>query len=473
MPLNVAIVGAGPSGFYTAAALLKLVPDVHIDIIEALPSPYGLIRGGVAPDHQSTKAVARAFERTAGTPQVAYFGNVALGRDVSLDELREIYDAVVLAMGAPLDRRLDIPGGDKPGAYGAAAFVGWYNGHPDYSDLNPDLNTRSVCVIGNGNVALDIARVLVKTPREMASSDLPEAVARVIHSAPIRDVYVIGRRGPAEAKFTNKELSELGALEACVPVVDAAQLPASVPEEDGLPERERRRREKNLATFRSFAARRPEDEKDKPRRLHFIFYARPVEVLGGDRVEGLRLERTRVEGGRAVGTGETFDIPCGLIVSAIGYRMPAIAGLPIDPDTGVIRNSDGRVEKGVYTVGWARRGPTGVIGTNKSDGDIVARHIVEDVGQGGKPGRAALEALLREHGVHWVSFADWQRIDAAEVAAAPPGAPRRKLIRIKDMLNILDKDDAAAAASAPGAVPGDTASGSGDTERADPSVTQS
>jgi ferredoxin--NADP+ reductase len=437
-PITVAIVGAGPSGFYAAAALIKLGLECWIDVIEALPTPFGLIRGGVAPDHQSTKAVSKAFARTARDPHVRYYGNVEVGRDLSLDELRGMYDAVVLAVGAPLDRGLGIPGGEKPGSHGAAAFVGWYNGHPDFRDLDPDLDTAAVAVIGNGNVAIDVARVLVKTPAEMASSDLADHAAEAIRAAPITDVYVIGRRGPVEGKFTNKELSELGDLEDCVALADAAQLPEAVTGD--MSDRDRRLREKNLATLRQFAAR---DPSEKRRRLHFVFCAKPVEVLGAERVEGLRLERTRVEDGRAVGTGEVFEISCGLIVSAIGYRMRPIAGAPIDESGGHVANDDGRVAEGLYAVGWARRGPTGVIGTNKADGDAVAEHIRDDVAQGRRPGRDALEAVLADRGVQWVGFADWERIDAAETAAAPPGAPRRKLVRVEDMLAVLGRDAAA------------------------------
>lgn len=437
MPISVAIVGAGPSGFYTAAALLKSCEDCRIDILDALPTPYGLIRGGVAPDHQSTKGVWRAFARTAADPRVAYYGNVRLGPDLGLEELRGLYDAVVIATGAALDRRLDIPGGDKRGAFGAAEFVGWYNAHPDFRDLDPDLDTPAVCVIGIGNVAIDVARILVKTPEEMATSDLPDYAAKAIHSAPIRDVYLIGRRGPVEAKFTNKELSELGKLADCVPLVDPAQLPDGVTGE--MSDRDRRLSEKNLTTLRDFAERRS-DEKRK--RLHFVFFAKPVEVLGNESVASLRLERTRVESGRAVGTGETFEIGCGAIVSAIGYRMQPVDGAPIDPNTGVVANRDGRVAEGVYVVGWAKRGPIGVIGTNKTDGDVAAEQIAADIAQGSKPGRAGLERLLAERNVRWVTFEDWQRIEAAETAAAPPGAPRRKFTRIDEMLAALDGDPA-------------------------------
>ena len=433
MPVSVAIIGAGPSGFYTAGALIKTGVDCRIDIIESLPTPFGLIRAGVAPDHQSTKGVTRAFTRTALDSHVRYYGNVQIGRDISLEELREIYDAVVLAVGAPLDRSLDIPGGDKAGVYGAAEFVGWYNGHPDHRDLDPDLNTRATVVIGNGNVAIDVARVLVKTPAEMATSDLPDYADEAIHHAPIRDVYLIGRRGPVEAKFTNKELREMGALAGCVPVVDPAQLPEAVTGE--MSARDRRLKEKNLATLKDFAAApRGTDCKQ----AHFLFYAKPIEVLGGGRVESLRLERTRVANGRAEGTGETFEIPCGLVVAAIGYRPQGFEGLPVDKRSGVVRNRDGRVAEGLYVVGWAKRGPSGVIGTNKADGDLVAKEILADAPNGGKPGRPALKALLSERGTRWVTFEDWQQIDAAELAAATDGAPRRKLIRIKDMLAVLE-----------------------------------
>ncbi|MEE8188538.1 MAG: FAD-dependent oxidoreductase [Kiloniellales bacterium] len=435
MALTVAIIGAGPSGFYAAAALIKLGLDVQIDILERLPTPFGLIRAGVAPDHQSTKNVIRSFTRTALEPPVHYYGNVTVGRDLSLAELRGIYDAVVVASGAPSDRPLGVPGSDKAGCYGAAEFVGWYNGHPDLRGLNPDLDTSAVCVVGVGNVAIDVARVLVKTPAEMAGSDLTDYAAEAIHKAPITDVYIIGRRGPVQAKFTHKELREMGGLEDCTALADPAQMPETIEEE--LSERDRRLREKNLATLKSYAENTPDPGKRK--RVHFVFFAAPKEVLGGERVEGLRLERTRLEGGRAVGSGETFDIACGAVVAAIGYRFDLIEGLPPDERTGVVANREGRVDGGLYVVGWAKRGPTGVIGTNKHDGDRAAEQIQEDIGDGDKPGRPALEALLGERGVRWVSFEDWQRIDSAEVAAAPPGAPRRKFVRVAEMLDLLDE----------------------------------
>ena len=433
MPVSIAIVGAGPSGFYTAEALARAELDARIDIVEALPTPYGLIRFGVAPDHEKTKGVWRAFEKTALRDSVAYFGNVEIGGDLSLDELRGLYDAVVVAIGAPLDRRLEIPGGDLPGVFGSAEFVGWYNGHPDFRDLDPDLNVESVAVIGNGNVAIDVARVLAKTPAEMAASDLPDYAGEAIDRAPIRDIHLLGRRGPLEAKWTNVELREMGKLENARPLVDPAQLPDAVAG-DAL-DRAGRLQQKNLDTLKSFLEVPAEG---RAKTVHFRFFASPVEVLGGERVEALRLERTRVEEGRAVGTGETFDLPCGLVVASIGYRSKPVPGLPFDEARGRVVNDDGRVGPGLYAVGWAKRGPSGVIGTNKPDGDLAARQIAADFPRGEKPGRAALESLLSERGLRRIDFDDWKTIEAAEIAAAPAGAPRKKLIRVKDMIEVLD-----------------------------------
>ena len=400
-----------------------------------MPAPFGLIRYGVAPDHQTTKNVQRNYDKTASQGAVRYFGNVEVGRDIALDELRGMYDAVVLAVGAPFDRPLGILGSDKKGVIGSAAFVGWYNGHPDFRDVNPDLDTSAVAVIGNGNVAIDVARVLVKTREEMATSDIVDYALDAVQAGSVTDVYMFGRRGPIEAKFTNVELREMGKLETCVPVVDAAVLPDEV-DDPSLSDRDARLKARNLATLKEFAER---DANELPKRVHFEFYAAPVEVLGGDRVEGLRLERTKVEGGRAVGTGEFVEIECGLVIPAIGYRSSGIAGVAFDDREGRFVNDDGRVDAGLYAVGWAKRGPTGTIATNRPDGQTAAAQIVEDHGAGsGKPGRAALEALLDDRGVRRVGYEEWKRIDAAETAAAADPAPRRKLVTLDDMLSLLD-----------------------------------
>lgn len=437
MPITVAIIGSGPAGFYTADALCKASCDIQVDIIERLPTPYGLIRGGVAPDHQTTKKVARKYEKTALFESVNFFGNIEVNRDVGLAELREIYDAVVLAVGAPGDRKLTIPGADRKGVHGAASFVGWYNGHPDFVALEPNLDVESAVVIGNGNVALDVARVLVRTREGMASSDLAQHAGAVIHDAPIKNVYVAGRRSAADAKFTNVELRELNDLRQTVALATVDQIPEAAPAD--FDDRSRRLADKNLETLRGFAAN---DAASKPKQIHFEFFAQPIEVLGGAHVEGVRFERTEVVEGRARGTGETFDVSCGLVVAAIGYRSDPIDGAPYDEDRGIIPNDDGRVDDGLYAVGWIKRGPTGVISSNRPDGVTTAEHICADFADGGtKPGRAALGPLLAERGVKVVSFADWQRIDAAERAAADgTDAPRRKFVTVDEMLAVLDED---------------------------------
>jgi ferredoxin--NADP+ reductase len=266
----------------------------------------------------------------------------------------------------------------------------------------------------------------------MASTDLSEHAAEAIHKSPLRDIYMCGRRGPGDAKFTNVELREMGELADCAAIVDPAQLEAGVP--DDLDDRDRRLRERNLETLREFTTKPAEG---KTKRIHFMFYTNPVEVLGGDRVEAIRMEKTEVKDGRAVGTGEFFEIPCGLVIAAIGYLGTPFPGVPFDEKRGTLIHEDGRVGDGVYAVGWIKRGPTGVIGTNKHDGDLAAEQIVEDVKQGTTTGRASLEEHLRGKDVQWISYDDWQKIDEAEIANAPDGAPRRKFATVEEMLEVL------------------------------------
>jgi NADPH-dependent glutamate synthase beta subunit-like oxidoreductase len=442
MPIKVAIIGSGPAGFYTASALHRACKACEIDIIERLPTPYGLIRGGVAPDHQTTKRVAKKFEKTALLDEVNYYGNVEINADVSLSEMRGLYDAVVLAIGAPSDRKLTIPGADKSGVFGSAAFVGWYNGHPDFRELEPDLNVATAAVIGNGNVAVDCARVLLRSHEGMASTDLPDHVRDAIDSAPIADVHLLGRRGPAQASFTNVELRELGVMVQTEPRVRADQMPTDI--EAALApyeSRERRVRERNLNTLQDYA-QRPAGE--KPKRLHIEFYASPIEVLGDGRVEALRCERTQVSDGRAQGTGEFFEISCGLVIAAIGYRADRMDGAPYDETRGIIPNQEGKVEPGLYVVGWIKRGPSGVISSNRPDGEIVAKQIHEDFAPDGDPpktGRQGLEQLLNQRDKSWINFDDWQRLEALEEAAADEAAPRRKFVTVEDMLDALNADE--------------------------------
>jgi ferredoxin--NADP+ reductase len=427
---HIAIIGSGPAGYYTAEACQKTFgADVRVDIIDRLPVPYGLIRTGVAPDHQSIKGVSRRYEAVALSDNVRFVGNVLVGPDVSIDELLGLYDAVVLATGAPHDRPLGIPGGELPGVIGSAAFVGWYNGHPDFADLDPPLGGPGAVVIGNGNVALDVARILAKTQGEFEGSDIVGHALEALEEATIDTVTLLGRRGPHQIAMTPKELGELGELHRATPIVDPGDLP---PEgDDALLEPGQR---KSVIHLRNFAARG--DDGSKPLRVVFDFFAMPLAIEGEGRAERVIVERTRLnKDGSATGAGETYAIPASLVVSCIGYRTPPIEGVPYDDRAGRFTNDEGRVLPGLYAVGWARRGPTGTIGTNRPDGFAIAEKIGADVGDGtGKAGRPGLDALLASRGVEVVTFRDWQKIEAAEVAAARAGSPREKFTSVEALL---------------------------------------
>lgn len=436
--LSVAIVGAGPAGFYAADAFLRRDTPCRIDILDRLPTPFGLVRAGVAPDHQTTKNVVRAWDRILRRDGVRLVGNTALGEAVSLDELAGLYDVVVLAFGAQVPRKLGVPGERREGALDAVRFVGWYNAVPGAGNLSRQAAARAAVVVGNGNVALDIARLLAKTPAELADGDIDPGAAAAIGAAPLEDIYVVGRRGPLQASFTAPELSEFGGLAEAAPVVSPADLPDNA---DAVDAAERPKKQRNLRILRGYADN-AEAARARPVRVRFLFHASPVEILGdsdGGRMTGVRLERNRLENGRAVGTGETFEIAAGLLVAAIGYRVAdGIAGLPLDTRRGIVANEDGRVAPGVHVVGWARRGPTGVIGTNRNDArDVVGRIVADGAAPGGKPGPGGLDALLGARGVRTVDYAGWTRIDAAETAAAqgaPGKRPRVKFTRVADML---------------------------------------
>lgn len=430
-PLSIAIVGAGPAGFYAADALLRKSRSCRIDIIDRLPTPYGLVRAGVAPDHQSTKNVIRIYDRILQDPAVRLVGNITLGRDVSYDQLKALYDVLILSFGAQVPRRLGIAGESLGGVVDATGFVDWYNAVPGAPDLCRAVQVEAAVVVGVGNVALDIARLLAKTKAETAASDIDPDAGAALQRSPIADIYVVGRRGPLQAAFTAPELRELGKLERGVPVVDAAALPddaSSVAEED------RRKREKNLSILKGYGEI---GEDPRPVKIHLMFGASPLEILGADRVSGVRFARNRIESGRAVPTGETFEVAAQLVVSAIGYRSANGAGHPpLDAARGVVKNQDGRVEPGVYVVGWARRGPSGVIGTNRNDAREVVDLILADDLAVAKPGGAGLDALLAEGGAEPTTYEDWKRIDAAEVAAGAADRPRVKLTSIAAMLKV-------------------------------------
>ena len=425
---HIAIIGSGPAGYYSAeAAQKRWGDDVRVDIVDRLPVPYGLIRSGVAPDHQSIKAVSRRFEAVNLADNVRFVGNVTVGRDVRVSELIECYDAVVLATGAPHDRALGIPGDGLAGVVGSAAFVGWYNGHPDFAELDPPLDGAHAVIVGNGNVALDVARILAKTRTEFDGSDISGHALDALETSGITTITVLGRRGPHQIAMTPKELGELGHLARAQPHVDAADLPP--PEADAALEPGQR---KSVVHLRDFAAR---EAAGKPVAIAFDFFASPAAIEGAGRVERVIVERTRLDGDRAVATGEIYAVPASLVVSCIGYRTPHIEGVAYDEATGRFANIEGRIAPGLYCVGWARRGPSGTIGTNRPDGYAVVDAIAADIGAGsGKPGRVALDALLAERGVDSVTFRDWRKIEAAEVARARAGSPREKFVDLESMI---------------------------------------
>jgi len=428
-----AIVGSGPAGFYTAEALEKAYGDqARVDILDRFPVPYGLIRFGVAPDHQSLKAVSKRYDKVAESAGVDFIGNVSIGRDVSVAELLDFYDAVILATGAPHDRKLGIPGEDLPGVVGSAEFVGWYNGHPDFADLNPPLGGTHAAVIGNGNVALDCARILSKTRHEFEGSDIVGHALDALDGSALKTVTILGRRGPHQIAMTPKELGELGHLEAAVPIIQTADFPpveADEPLEPGL--------RKSVTLLRGFS----DLPADKPKRMVFDFFAKPVRIEGDGRAERIIVERTELdEKGAARGTGETYEVPASLIITAIGYSTSPIPDVPFDG--GKFVNEAGRIGDRLYAVGWARRGPSGTIGTNRPDGYEVADQIAaarpagSDEGRGGAEG---LKALLGSRGIMPTDYDDWRKIEETENANARPGSPREKFVRPDHWLQAIGR----------------------------------
>jgi len=432
-----AVVGSGPGGFYTAEALNKAYGDqARVDIVDRYPVPYGLVRFGVAPDHQSLKAVSKRYDKVVDSAGVDFIGNVTVGRDVSIGEMLEFYDAVVLAIGAPHDRKLGIPGEDLPGVIGSAAFVGWYNGHPEFADLNPHLSGSHAAVIGNGNVALDCARVLSKARSEFDGSDIVGHALDALEKSSIRTVTILGRRGPLQISMTPKELGEFGHLQIASPVVDPADFPP-VEADDALEPGQR----KSVSILREFAANGPDQSKE--RRIVFDFFARPVRIEGGDRAETIVVERTRLDdSGRAAGTGEIYEVPASLVISCIGYSTPPLDGVPYDEGGGKFLNENGKIADRLYCVGWARRGPTGTIGTNRPDGYEVAEQIQAQMPPGSSSDRAGangLKALLASRDVMPTDYDDWRRIEETETANARPGSPREKFVRVEHWLGALGR----------------------------------
>jgi len=450
-PLRVAVVGSGPAGFYAAGALLDAEVPFEVDMIERLPTPWGLVRLGVAPDHPKLKTVSRAFERIALKPGFRFFGNVEVGRDLTHQNLTQLYDAVIYAFGAQSDRRLGIPGEELPGSWSATELVAWYNGHPDFQELEFDLNVERAVVIGNGNVALDVARMLALTPEELAPTDTTDPAIEAIGASTISDIVVVGRRGPAQASWTTPELKELGELAGADLVVDAAELVLDPESEASLEHDTNSKR--NLEVLRDFAAREPTG---KPVTVRLRFLASPVAIHGNGRVESIDLVRNRLEeqDGRlvAVPTDEQETLTCGLVFRSVGYQGVGLPELPFEERRGTIRNELGRVVdtdgKHVaqsYCAGWIKRGPTGIIGTNKKDATETVAQLLEDVQAGRVVHREeatpdAVEVLLAERDARAVLYPGWTSIDELERAAGEKlGRPRVKLRTWGDLLEAAEK----------------------------------
>lgn len=457
-PLRVAIVGAGPSGFYVAEHLLRqqgLVVD--IDLLERLPTPYGLVRGGVAPDHQKIKSVIATYDKIAAHPRFRYYGGVEFGCHLSFDDLRELYHQIVFTTGAQTDQRMGIPGEDLHGSYPATAFVAWYNGHPDFCDLQFDFSHERAAVVGVGNVAVDVARLLCRTPEELATTDMADYALEALRHSQIKEVYMLGRRGPAQAAFSNPELKELSELTGADVVVrpdEAALDDCSRAALEKSPDRATLRKVEMLQEY----ARR--HNTNKPRKLVMRFLVSPVELMGNaaGQVVAMRLVKNTLvptEAGtlRPKPTGEYEDWPVGLVFRSVGYRGVPLPGVPFDDRWGVILNQQGRVLDpetlqpmvGAYTAGWIKRGPTGVIGTNKPDALETVQCMLEDVAKAAVlhpayPEPAAAEKRIQERQPAYVSYADWLRLNTLEVARGKAaGRPRVKFTRVEEMLAALQK----------------------------------
>jgi ferredoxin--NADP+ reductase len=448
--MRIAIIGSGPAGFYAAEALLRRTDEVvQVDMFDRLPTPYGLVRAGVAPDHQNIKAVTRVYEKTSARPEFRFFGNVRLGKDITVEALRQHYHQIVYAVGNETDRRMGIPGEGIPRCTPASVFIGWYNGHPDYRQAQIDLSVSRVAVVGNGNVALDAARILLRSPDELQQTDIAAHALDALRESRVREVYILGRRGPEQAAFTPVELKELGEIAGVDPVVapdeiagwgELALEPGSQPD-------------KNLKILQSFAARAPGRDTKK---LHLRFRVSPTEVLAGadGKVSALKLEKNRIEtrpdgSTSARGSGEFEVLEVGMVLPAIGFSLDPIPGVPYDQEARLIANEDGRVVDPVsravvaneYVVGWARTGPRGLIGSHKAASAHVAAHMTADgAGLSARelPPRDAIIDLLRQRGVPFISFEDWKQLDDVEVSRGERrNAPRDKIVDVDSMLALL------------------------------------
>ncbi|GAB1421568.1 FAD-dependent oxidoreductase [Anaerolineales bacterium] len=455
-PLRIAVFGAGPSGFYATESLTKQKDiQVQVDLFDRLPSPYGLVRGGVAPDHDKIKSVTKVYDRIAKQENVHYYGNVEFGVDICVEDLPNYYHAAIFTVGAQSDKSLGIAGEDLPGSHAATEFVGWYNAHPDYRDYEFDLNVKAAAIIGVGNVAMDVARILGRSQNELAQTDIADYALEALAHSQIETIYVIGRRGPAQAAFTNPEIKELGEMEDVDLIISPEEITLGKLTEDFLKSGQADRKDiRNVEIMQAFSLRPPAG---KPKQIVMRFLESPVEIVGEDRVEAIRLvknELYQTESGELRPRPTTIieELPVGLVFRSVGYRGVPLTGLPFYDKWGIIPNIEGRVVDvfgsnhtltGLYVAGWIKRGPSGVIGTNKPDSVETAQHVLEDAKAGNvwqpiNPSVEAAEAFIRSRKPNCVNFEDWERISQMEQQhGAEQGRPRVKFSCVADMLDVL------------------------------------
>jgi len=451
-PLRVAIVGAGPSGFYAADALFRSPLIIHVDAFDKLATPYGLLRGGVAPDHQKMKSVSSYYDRVATKfpDRFRFIGNVEIGKDITVDELRNYYDAVVFSYGSSSDQKTGLKGEELPGVYSAREFVGWYNGHPDYQHFEFELNQEVVAIIGQGNVAIDVARILAKTPHELSTSDITQKALDALSKSKVKEIHIIGRRGPVQSAFTELEAKELGELEDANIVVYENDLVLDGANRREMEEVESNKARKNYAVLQELA-KMPKEGKSKKVFIQYFKY--PKEITGTTHAESLKMDVVRLEGEafkqKAIPTGEELTIPSGLIFRSIGYKGISSPGVPFDTKRGVIPNQKGRVTdenghvvSGFYTAGWIKRGPSGVLGSNKPCSTETIDCLFEDLPSlqaCPTPSSDAVYDLLKSRGVRTVSFQDWKQIDSRETEIGKAkGKPREKFTTSEEIFQTLD-----------------------------------
>lgn len=449
-PLRVAIVGSGPSAFYAAESLFKSDKKIVVNMFERLPVPFGLVRFGVAPDHPKIKNVTKVYEKTAEHPTFSFFGNVEIGKSITIHQLRKYHDALIFANGAETDRKLGIEGEDLKGCHTATEFVAWYNGHPDFQDRVFDLSSETAVIIGQGNVALDVARILTKTIDELKNTDITQNALKVLATSKIKNVHVIGRRGPAQAAFTAVEIREFAELADCHPVVEEKDLQLNYASQQEIEDPRNAPKKKNYEIMQHFLEL---DPGNKQKRIFMHFLKSPAAIYGDSsgRVNRIFLEKNRLIGEpgvqKAQGIGEKERINCGIIFRSIGYRGVPIKGLPFSDQAGIIPNAHGRVSDsevvfpGLYTVGWIKRGPSGIIGTNKPDSDETVQNLLEDIAiinPCKNPSNEQFIEFLKEKNIRFVTFADWKKIDAIEIERGQAlGKPREKITSIEEMLACL------------------------------------